>query len=144
MIFHFLKGFINRLSSKRYRWCRAEWNRLLPSSKDIFYRLFKKPENVWTVQISTISLSFTFYMKSAKYTNNIYNFYFLLNLLNIIYFCILIQKNVNEISRWWLSSALSSFLNFNYIYHLDSVILSENDRWYSYLSFSESITESTH
>ena len=40
-----------------------------------------------------------------------------------------IQKNFNERLIWWLSSALSSFLDFNCCYHLDSVILSESDRW---------------
>ena len=101
-------------------------------------------KNQKTFELSKYLLYRTFYIKSAKYTINIYIFYFLLNVFTMINFCILIQKNVNEISRWWLSSALSSFLIFNYFLHLDSVILSENDRWYSYLSFSESITESTH
>ena len=27
MIFHFLKGFINWISMKRYHWCRGEWHR---------------------------------------------------------------------------------------------------------------------
>ena len=101
-------------------------------------------KNHKTLELSKYLLYRTFHIKSAKYTINIYIFYFLLNIFTMIIFCVLIQKNVNERSRWWLSSALSSFLNFNYFLHLDSVILSENDRWYSYLSFSESITESTH
>ena len=99
-------------------------------------------KNQKTFELSKYLLYRTFYIKSAKYTINIYIFYFLLNIFTTINFCILIQKNVNERSRWWLSSALSSFLNFNYFLHLYSVILSENDRYDYHLSDSESIAES--
>ena len=89
MIFHFLKGFINWISMKRYHWCRGEWHRRTA--------IFKR-HILSSFQQTTQRLTYL-YIGNVNYV--------LYNIIHIFYEVSVIQKQY-----------LQCLLSVEYIYYL--------------------------